>query len=91
MGNYHVVKSTKSVGIGILLTLLLGPIGLFYSTVWGGIIMTFGPIVLFITFFLGMFIESELIQFNQWGGVHSRLDILVVDLYNLVSHGSYAV
>jgi|GEM_PF-1171515 len=62
MTNYHVVKSTKSVGVGILLTLLLGPIGLFYSSVWGGIIMTFGPIIFIVIFFLGMSIESEIIQ-----------------------------
>ncbi len=62
MQNYHVVKSTKSVGIGILLTFLIGPIGLFYSTVWGGIIMTFSPIVLLVFLFLGMSIESEFIQ-----------------------------
>jgi hypothetical protein len=62
MGNYHVVKSTKSVGIGILLTLLLGPIGLFYSTVWGGMIMTFGPILALVIFFLGLSFGNEFIQ-----------------------------
>lgn len=62
MANYHVVKSTKSVGVGILLTLLLGPIGLFYSSVWGGIIMTLGPILFIVIFFLGMSIGSEIIQ-----------------------------
>jgi hypothetical protein len=62
MENYHVVKSTKSVGLGILLTLLLGPIGLFYSTVWGGIIMTFGPVLLIVLGFLGMSIQSEFMQ-----------------------------
>ena len=39
-------RNTKSVGIAILLTLLLGPIGLFYATVLGGIIMSFLPIIL---------------------------------------------
>lgn len=39
--NYIVTKSPKSYGIAILLILLFGPIGLFYSTVLGGIIMTF--------------------------------------------------
>lgn len=34
-----VVMSTKSVGISIILTLLFGPIGMFYSTIAGGIIM----------------------------------------------------
>ncbi|MBK9980867.1 MAG: hypothetical protein IPP15_00340 [Saprospiraceae bacterium] len=62
MQNYHVVKSTKSVGIGILLTLLLGPIGLFYSTVWGGIIMTCGPILVVGISVLGLFTDIEIIQ-----------------------------
>lgn len=35
----------KSLPSAILLTIVLGPIGLFYSTVIGGLIMTFGPIV----------------------------------------------
>jgi amino acid transporter len=62
MDNYHVVKSTKSVGIGILLTFLLGPIGLFYSSVWGGIIMTFCPIIVGSIFLLGLYSGSELLQ-----------------------------
>ncbi len=39
--NYVLVKQEKSVGISLLLTLLFGPLGLFYSTVKGGLIMTF--------------------------------------------------
>jgi hypothetical protein len=62
MNNYHVVKSTKSVGIGILLTLLFGPVGLFYSSVFGGIVMTFSPILLLLIFFLGLGMHSELIS-----------------------------
>ena len=62
MGNYHVVKSTKSVGIGILLTFLFGPIGLFYATVFGGIVMTFSPILLLVIFFLGLDMQSEVIS-----------------------------
>jgi hypothetical protein len=34
-----VVTATKSVGISIILTLLFGPVGMFYSTVLGGVIM----------------------------------------------------
>jgi len=34
-----VVTSTKSVGIGILLTILFGPLGMFYSTITGAIVM----------------------------------------------------
>lgn len=45
-----VVTSTKSVGISILLTLIFGSIGMFYSTVKGAIIMTLLTIVLAIIF-----------------------------------------
>ena len=38
--NYIVTKSPKSYGIAILLILIFGPIGLFYSTILGGLIMT---------------------------------------------------
>lgn len=34
-----IVKNQKSVGISIILTLLLGPLGLFYSTINGAMIM----------------------------------------------------
>lgn len=34
-----VIAPTKSVGISILLTFLFGPLGMFYSTVVGAIIM----------------------------------------------------
>ncbi|MEQ9265045.1 MAG: hypothetical protein RLN81_07495 [Balneolaceae bacterium] len=43
---YIITKSPKSTGIAILLTLLFGPIGLFYASVLGGFIMTFTPIAL---------------------------------------------
>ena len=39
---HMVVTSTKSVGIQILLIFFLGPIGLFYSTVKGALILIFG-------------------------------------------------
>jgi hypothetical protein len=42
-----VVTPTKSVGIQILLVVFLGPLGLFYSTIKGALIMIFGvPIAL---------------------------------------------
>lgn len=37
-----VVTPTKSVGIQILLVIFLGPLGLFYSTIKGALIMLFG-------------------------------------------------
>ena len=35
-----VTRSPKSQGIGLILTLLFGPLGLFYGSTIGGIIMT---------------------------------------------------
>lgn len=58
---YFVTKSPKSVGIAILLTFLFGPIGLFYATVTGGLIMTFTPIVLFVLAIVGLFQDNSLL------------------------------
>ncbi len=41
-----VVTSTRSVGISVLLTVIFGTIGMFYSTVKGAIIMTLLTIIL---------------------------------------------
>lgn len=50
-----VLAPTKSVGIAIILTILLGPFGMFYSTILGGIIMTLiSAIVFFFTFGIGV-------------------------------------
>ncbi len=56
-----VTRSTKSVGIAILLTFLFGPIGLFYASVSGGLIMTFAPILLFLLFLDGLFQQDFLL------------------------------
>lgn len=61
MTQYVAVKSPKSVGLGILLALLFGPIGLFYSSVSGGLIMTFGPIILLVMLFFGIFTDNPLL------------------------------
>ena len=50
---FLLTKSPKSVGIAILLTLLFGPIGLFYASVTGGLIMTFTPIFLLLIVVVG--------------------------------------
>jgi len=34
-----IVQSQKSMGVTILLTILFGPLGMFYSTIVGGIVM----------------------------------------------------
>jgi hypothetical protein len=56
--NYVVVKQTKSYGIAILLTFLLGPVGLFYASILGGFIMTLTPIALCILMVKGLFTGS---------------------------------
>ena len=43
---FLVMKSPKSIGIAILLTILFGPIGLFYASISGALIMIFTPIFL---------------------------------------------
>lgn len=39
MNNYIVTKSTKSIGIGMILLLIFGPFGMFYATIFGTLIM----------------------------------------------------
>lgn len=53
-GQFILVKSHKSVGIAILLTILFGPIGLFYASITGGIIMTCSPLIVFILTAFGL-------------------------------------
>ena len=53
-GQPTVVATTKSPGIAILLTILFGPLGMLYSTVGGGCLMTIIAVILAIlTFPLG--------------------------------------
>lgn len=49
--NYIVTKPTKSKGIAILLVLLFGPVGLFYSSIRGGVIMLISPIIALLLFY----------------------------------------
>ena len=52
-----IVISTKSMGIAILLTVLFGPLGMLYSTIWGAIIMiVLSAIVGIVTFGFGLII-----------------------------------
>jgi hypothetical protein len=46
-----VATTTKNVGLSIILTVILGPLGLFYSSVLGGIIMCLVTIVVGLTTF----------------------------------------
>lgn len=52
-----VVTPTKSMGVSIILTVLFGPLGMLYSTIWGGIIMGILSLVVVLpTFGLGLLI-----------------------------------
>ncbi len=52
-----IVKSQKSIGLAIILTLFLGPLGMLYSTVAGAIVMFFvNLLMLFFTAGLGLFL-----------------------------------
>ena len=59
--NYIVTKSLKSKGLAMLLVAFLGPIGMFYSTILGGIVMTLGtPILLYGLLAKAAFSHSEI-------------------------------
>jgi hypothetical protein len=54
--NYIVTKQLKNAGLAAFLTILFGGIGLFYASIWGGIIMTvLFPVAVFLLFFSGHF------------------------------------
>jgi len=55
---YYVTKSPKSIGVAILLTFLFGPVGLFYASISGGLIMTFTPIILALLIIVGFVHEN---------------------------------
>ena len=65
MTNYVVTKPQKSVGLGILLALILGPIGLFYSSVLGGLVMTFAPVILLVVMILGFAIDDPVVYVSS--------------------------
>ena len=71
-----VVITTKSTGVAILLVFISGPLGLFYSTVLGGIIMTFVVPICSFVFFFPFLLESDSFLFLFAGGW-----ILVIPLY----------
>lgn len=58
-GPYLTTKSPKSVGIAILLTILFGPIGLFYASISGALIMIFTPILVLALFLIGVLQENS--------------------------------
>lgn len=50
---------TKSLGLAIVLTLFFGPLGLFYASVTGGLIMCLTPVLLFALFIFGAVADSS--------------------------------
>lgn len=72
--NVLITRSPKSQGIGILLTLLFGSLGLFYSSIIGGIIMfVFDVIAIFVTFGVGLILTHIICAI--WS-------IIAVSMYN---------
>jgi hypothetical protein len=58
---YYNREPPKSVGVAILLSFLFGPLGMFYSTVPGGLVMLFvSPIVILVTFGFGIFVTHPI-------------------------------
>ena len=52
-----VITPTKSMGISIILTVLFEPLGMLYSTIWGGVIMfVLSEIIGLLTMGLGLII-----------------------------------
>lgn len=63
-----VMTTTKSVGVAIILTVLFGPLGMFYSTVWGGIIMSILTLIVgIVTVGLGLIVIWPIVVI--WGAV----------------------
>ncbi len=55
--NVTVVTTTKSMGIGILLTVLFGPLGMLYATIPGALIMiVVTAVVGFLTLGIGLIV-----------------------------------
>lgn len=66
--NVIVTRSPKSMGIALGLTFFFGPLGMFYSTIWGAIIMIIiSSIVGFITLGLGLIITWPICMI--WTGI----------------------
>jgi len=66
-----IVKGTKSVGVSILLTFLFGPLGMFYSTILGALIMlVVSGVVGVMTLGVGLFLTQPICII--WGAVAAK-------------------
>ena len=63
-----VMTPTKSAGVAIILTVLFGPLGMFYSTIWGAIIMSILTLIVgIVTVGLGLIVMWPIAII--WGAV----------------------
>lgn len=63
-----VVMPTKSVGVALLLTFFLGPLGMFYSTTVGAIVMLIISLIVgILTFGIGLLLTQPICMI--WGAV----------------------
>jgi len=59
---FLVTKSPKSIGIAILLTILFGPIGLFYASITGAIILILAPIFFLLLLVFGVSQDNSVLM-----------------------------
>lgn len=59
---FLIIKSTKSVGLAILLTILFGPLGLLYASVTGAILMILIPVFLFLLLVYGVAQDNSVLM-----------------------------
>ncbi|MBV6506938.1 MAG: hypothetical protein ILNGONEN_02526 [Syntrophorhabdaceae bacterium] len=63
-----VTVPVKSIGVSLLLTFFFGPLGMLYSTIWGGVIMLIVSIILgLVTLGLSFFLTWPICMI--WGAV----------------------
>ena len=66
-----IAKSTKSMGITLLVTALFGPLGMFYATVTGAIVMLIiSTIAGFLTLGMSLFITNPICMI--WGAIATK-------------------
>lgn len=59
---FLVTKSPKSMGIAILLTILFGPIGLFYASISGALLLILAPILVLALLFFGVSQDNSVLM-----------------------------
>ena len=68
MNQTVVVTPTKSMGLSIILTILFGPLGMFYSTIGGAIIMIIiNALAIFLTAGIGLIVTWPICI--VWGAI----------------------